>query len=100
DAKQDIETAAIEANAQNVEPLEGTEVPEGQIGARFLCERTDLDVVSKYLAGAKWKVQASEMRYIAKNFLELSPDQRKEVSDFLTSLDDHDDVHHIFAAIR
>src|SRR3954471_7983246 len=43
----DIEGAAIEAGAQNVEPLEAEEISAGQTGARFFCDATDLDVVSK-----------------------------------------------------
>src|SRR5207302_7819919 len=45
DANADIEAAAIEANAQNVEPLtpaENNDIPEGTAGARFITERGDL----------------------------------------------------------
>ena len=42
----DIEGAAIEAGAQNVEPLEAEEVPAGHTGARFFCDTKDLDAVS------------------------------------------------------
>jgi YebC/PmpR family DNA-binding regulatory protein len=92
DTKQDIEAAAIEAGADNVEPLEPGEVPEGRLGA--------LDTVAKYLKSAGWTVTASELRFLAKNFVEVSDAQRKEVMDFLTALDDHDDVHRVYAAIR
>jgi transcriptional/translational regulatory protein YebC/TACO1 len=40
------------------------------------------------------------MRYLAKNFPELSEAARKDVVDFLNALDDHDDVHHVYAAMR
>ncbi len=100
DKTRDIEGDAIEAGAQNVEPLEAEEVPEGSIGARFLCEIKDLDTVSKYVAKAGWKVSASELRYLAKNLTELSEAHKKEVVDFLQSLDDHDDVHRVYAAIK
>src|SRR6266699_6173668 len=97
---RDAETDAIEAGAQNVEPLETEEIPAGQVGARFLCEMKDLDAVSKFVARAGWKVSASEMRYLAKNFAQLPEAQKKEVVDFLNALDDHDDVHRVYAAIR
>jgi transcriptional/translational regulatory protein YebC/TACO1 len=100
DKTTDIEGAAIEAGAQNVEPIEGSEVPENHIGARFLCDRTALDAVSKWLKAAKWNVQASEMRFVAKNYADLSESARKEVADFLNELDEHDDVHRVFAALR
>lgn len=100
DASRDAEGDAIEAGAQEIETLEADETPEGQKGARFLTELKDLDAVSKALKAAGWKVTASEMRYVAKNFTELSDAQRKEVAEFLTALDDHDDVHHVFAAMK
>jgi YebC/PmpR family DNA-binding regulatory protein len=96
----DIEGVAIEAGAQNVEPLEAFEVATGQTGARFFCETTDLDMVSKFLSNAGWSVTLSEMSYKAKNLLELSDEQRKEVSDFLNAIDEHDDVHRVYAALK
>jgi len=100
DRTRDGETDAIEAGAQNVEPLEPEEIPEGQVGARFIAEIRDLDAVSKFLAKVGWKVSASEMRYLAKNFVDLSDPQKKEVADFLNALDDHDDVHRVYAAMK
>src|SRR5438876_5664829 len=97
---RDVEADAIEAGAQNVEPLEPEEIPEGHIGARFITEIKDLDAVSKFLAKARWKVVAAELRYLAKNCVELSEPQRKEVANFLNALDDHDDVHRVYAAIQ
>ena len=38
DKTRDAETDAIEAGAQNVEPLEAEEIPEGHIGARYITE--------------------------------------------------------------
>src|SRR5437773_1514801 len=56
----DIETVAIEAGAQNVERLETDDLPAGHLGARFYCDRADLDAVSKFLKHAGWTVTASE----------------------------------------
>ena len=100
DKSQDIEAAAIEAGAQEVQPLTGEDVPEGHIGARFLCSPSDLDAVAKFLASAKWAVTTSEISYLAKNYVELAESQRKEVADFLTALDEHDDVHRVYAALK
>jgi YebC/PmpR family DNA-binding regulatory protein len=94
---QDIEAAAIEAGAQNVEPME--QVPEGHTGARFLTELGDLDAVTKALRQAGWSVTTSEMGYIAKEQVALSPEQRADVEDFLAAIDDHDDVHRIYTAL-
>src|SRR3954467_4825286 len=100
DLKRDAEGDAIEAGAQEVEALEAEDTPEGTKGARFLTEIKDLDSVSKALKAAGWNVVASEMRYVAKNFTEVSPAARKEVEDFLNALDDHDDVHRVYAALK
>jgi YebC/PmpR family DNA-binding regulatory protein len=99
DRARDPEADAIEAGAQNIEALEADETPEGQLGARFLTDPRDLAAVSKWLAQAGWKILASELRYVAKNTTPLSDAQRREVADFLNALDDHDDVHRVYAAL-
>jgi len=96
----DAEGVAIEAGAQNVELLESTEVPEGSKGARFFTETTDLDAVSKFLVKNGWTITLSEMSWIAKSGTELGEAERKEVSEFLSAIDDHDDVHRIYAALK
>lgn len=98
DTTLDIEGVAIEAGAQSFEPLE--EVAVGQIGARFFSDTADLDAVSKFVTAAGWVVTLSEMNYIAKNPVELSDEQKKEVSDFLNAIDEHDDVHRVYAAVK
>ena len=103
DAAADIEGAAIEAGAQNVEPLahaENDDIPEGVTGARFIAERADLHTVSQWLAKNGWTVVTSELGYVAKNFPDLTEQQRAEVGEFLTALDDNDDVHRVWAALR
>lgn len=96
----DIEEAAIEADAQNVEPLEASEVSEEQQGARFFTIPTDLDSVNKKLNEAGWVVSKCELTYVPKNYVELPPDQRKEVEEFLNNIHDNDDVHRIYPAIK
>ena len=103
DAAADIEAAAIEAGAQNVEPLthaENDDIPEGVTGARFIAERTDLHTVSQWLAKNGWTVVTSELGYVAKNFPDLTEPQRAEVGEFLTALDDNDDGHRVWAALK
>lgn len=99
DKARDPESDAIEAGAQEVEALEADEVPEGSVGARFLTGPKDLAAVSKWLTQAGWKPTASEMRYVAKNKPELSEAHRADVVRFLTEIDDHDDVHRVYAAL-
>jgi YebC/PmpR family DNA-binding regulatory protein len=100
DAKRDAEGDAIEAGAQEIEPLEPEEVPAGRTGARFVTDIKDLDAVSKALKAAGWNVIAAEIRFLAKNFPQITEAARKEVVDFLNTLDDHDDVHRVYAAMR
>src|SRR3954449_10769177 len=79
DAAADIEAAAIEAGAQNVEPLshaENDDIPEGSTGARFITERSDLHAVSQWLAANGWTIVTSELGYLAKSFPELSDEER------------------------
>src|SRR3974390_208468 len=78
DANRDAEGDAIEAGAQEIEALEAEEIPAGQKGARFLTEIKDLDHVSKALKAAGWTISSAEIRYLAKNFTELSDAARKE----------------------
>jgi len=102
-ADEDIEAAAIEAGAQNVEPLahaENDDIPEGVTGARFITERPDLHAVSQWLAGNGWTVVTSELGYVAKSFPALDEAQRTEVGEFLQSVEDHDDVHRVWAALK
>jgi YebC/PmpR family DNA-binding regulatory protein len=99
DKSRDAEGDAIEAGAQNVVPLEAGETEDGHIGFRFITEIKDLASVSKWLSKAGWKITKSELSYEAKNHTELSEAHRKEVIDFLNTLDDHDDVHHVYAAL-
>jgi len=103
DLQTDSEGAAIEAGAQNVEPLtsnDSEDIPEGVLGARFITERADLHAVSKWLSQNGWTVVTSEMGYVPKNFPTLTDDQKAEAAEFLEKLDDHDDVHRVWAALK
>ena len=96
----DVEAAAIEAGAQDVEGLDAEEVEEGQTGARFYTEPTDLDAVSKQLHESGWAVSKFELSYRPKNLVEVAGDARKEVEQFLGDLEDNDDVHRVYASLK
>jgi YebC/PmpR family DNA-binding regulatory protein len=103
DAAADLEAAGIEAGANEVEPLsrqQNDDIPEGAAGARFLTDRAAVHGVSKWLGEHGWTVITSELGYVPKNYPELSEAQRAEVGEFLQSLDDHDDVHRVWAALK
>jgi len=103
DTKTDLEGAAIEAGANEFEPLthaQNDDVPEGSLGARFITERSAVHAVSKWLTANGWSVITSEQGYVPKNVPVLSEQQLAEVGEFLQSLDDHDDTHRVWAAIK
>ncbi len=89
----DAETAAIEAGAQELEPAE-----EG--ATRFLTAIGDFDAVGKALGAAGWIVKSAELGWVAKNPMTITPEQRVEVEAFLSDVDDDDDVHRIWVALK
>lgn len=99
-AQKDLEEAAIEAGADEVQPLKPTDdqPTDGSLG-RFITAPTDLDSASKALTKLGWNVLSSELSYIAKNTVDLSPDQLKEVTEFLGEIDDNDDVHRLYVGL-
>lgn len=96
---KDIEEAAIEAGAQNVEPMDKDDLAGAKVGATFYTEITDLNAVANALTNSGWKVTTSELGFKPKNLVELSPEQAKEVGEFLQAIDDNDDVHRVYAAL-
>ena len=102
-AGQDIEAAAIEAGANEVEPLtsaQNDDIPEDATGARFITDRTAIHAASQWLSKNGWTVVTSEMGYVPKSFPELNETQRNEVGEFLHDLDEHDDVSRVWAALK
>src|SRR4029079_9780121 len=68
DSTVDIEAAAIEAGANEVESLsrqQNDDIPENAVGARFLTDRTVVHAVSKWLSQNGWKIITSEPGYVA-----------------------------------
>src|SRR5208282_4446343 len=103
DTTIDREGAAIEAGANEVElllPEQNDDIPEGKAGTRFICDRAAVHAVSRWLSQNGWTVVTSEPGYLPKSHPPLSEEQRAEVGEFLQSLDDHDDVHRVWAAVK
>lgn len=97
---QDYEVAALEAEADDAELMESDGDESTGTSARFYCQPSSLDSVTKALKAAGWTVTTSELSYRAKSFPELSDAQREEVTNFLQDLDAHDDVHRVHAALK
>jgi len=99
----DLEEAAIEAGANEVEPLthdQNDDIPADATGARFITDRAATAAVSTWLKQNGWTVITSELGHIAKQFPALDDDSATEVTEFLSALDDHDDVHRVWAAMK
>lgn len=92
DSSQDAEEAAIEAGAQDVRKSENE--------YEFICSKPDLIAVTKSLQERGWQVSSSEFVYLVKDPMELSGEAKPEVESFLNELDDNDDVHRIFTALK
>jgi YebC/PmpR family DNA-binding regulatory protein len=94
DGAPDVETAAIEAGAQDFEPA-------GDGATRFYTEATDLDAVTRGLTAQKWSVTGATLGWRAKNPVKLDDEAaRAEVVAFLEALDEDDDVQHVYAGLE
>lgn len=103
DAGIDREAAAIESGANDFETLtteQNDDIPEGRAAARFITDRTAVHAVSTWLTKNGWSVITSEIGYLAKSFPELDEAARTEVGEFLQTLEDHDDVQRVWAAVK
>jgi transcriptional/translational regulatory protein YebC/TACO1 len=97
-AGQDLESAAIEAGAQDVEKLESAK--EEESGGRFFTERTDMYPVAEGLKKLGWTVTTAELGYRGKDPVDLPADDRARVAAFLERIDENDDVHRVYAALK
>lgn len=103
DMNADLEEAAIEAGANEVEPQtadRNDDIPEGANGARFITGATETHAVSQWLSANGWTVVTCELGYIPKQIPELDDRQAEEVGEFLQALEDHEDVHRVWAAVK
>jgi len=103
DMNVDSEAAAIEAGANEVRPLtreQNDDVPKDATGAKFICERADVGAVSKWLSANGWTLITSEIGYVPKALSDLTEAQQEEVGEFLHALDEHDDVHRVWAGVK
>lgn len=88
----DPEEAGIEAGANEAQKTED--------GVQFTCAKPDLIAMTKRLQELGWEVASSEFAYIAKDPKEVTGEPLKEVEAFLNELDDNDDVHRLYTALK
>ena len=92
----DAEVAAIEAGAQDFEA--GDE--EGH--TLFLTDAADLDLVSRALPAHGFNVLSAKLGYKSKNPVNpanLSAEQMAEVEEFLSAIDENDDVQNVYVGL-
>ena len=90
----DPEEAAIEAGAQDFES-------DGEGGIRFFTEPSDLDAVTKALGSRNWAVSSMRIGWRPKNPVKLADEgARTEVEQFLATIDEDDDVQHIYVGLE
>ena len=92
-ANADVELAAIEAGAEDFDPLDEEGV------ALFYTAMTDVDIVSHALPEHGFAVQSVKLGYRAKNPVSLSDTERDEVEAFLDEMDADDDVEHVYVGL-
>jgi transcriptional/translational regulatory protein YebC/TACO1 len=56
--------------------------------------------VAAALKQAGWTVATAELGYRAKDPVALSADDRSKVGAFLERLEEHDDVHRVYAGLK
>ncbi len=103
DANADLEAAAIEAGANEFEPLtseQNDDVPAGHAAARFLTDRTGVHAAATWLKANGWSVITAELGYVAKMYPPLDDTQRAEVGEFLQAIEEHEDVQRVWAAVK
>jgi YebC/PmpR family DNA-binding regulatory protein len=96
-ANADLDMAAIEAGAQDVEA-------GGEDGVcLFVTAPTDVDLVSRALPAQGYTVLSARLGYRPKNPVaadSLTAEQLEEVEAFLAALDASEDVQHVYAALH
>lgn len=88
----DPEEEAIEAGADEV-------FKHDDGSYEFIGAIESLNGIQEALTGRGWKVTKSELSYKPTNPTEISDEQRKEVEEFLSDLDDNDDTHRVHATL-
>lgn len=88
----DPEEDAIEVGANEVEKNQDSSFS-------FFGATTDLDSIRTQLQSRKWEIKGAELGYKPKNKPEVSEEQKKEVIELLTALDDCDDSSKIFSTL-
>ena len=61
------------------------------------CDLKDLESVKTKIATLSMKIETAEIEWVAKNKLEISPEDEEKVMDFLSAIDELDDVQNVYS---
>ncbi len=89
----DPEEEAIEVGANEV-------IAGDDANFSFYGNPEDLSQITKALTERGWQIETSELSYKATNITEVNEEQKKDVFEFLSELEDHDDVHRVYATLE
>ncbi|HEV2600789.1 MAG TPA: YebC/PmpR family DNA-binding transcriptional regulator [Candidatus Babeliales bacterium] len=64
------------------------------------CDSKSVDKVRQAVISAGLKVEEAELEWIAKSTISLPEEQAQKVYDFLTELDDHEDVQNVYTNLE
>jgi len=91
-SKEDVELAAIDAGAENVE--------ESPAGIEVHTKPNEFDVVRKKLEASGLKVSSSELSMIAKNPVTLSDDEVTQLATLVDAIDEQEDVVTVYTNVQ
>lgn len=61
------------------------------------CDTKSLEPVKEKMMELSFKIESSEPEWVAKNTMKLSEQDSEKVYDFLSELEDHDDIQHVYS---
>lgn len=61
------------------------------------CDLKDLEAVKTKTSESGMKIEAAEIEWVAKNKMEIAPDDEEKVMDFLSAIDELDDVQNVYS---
>ena len=64
--------------------------------ATITCDPKSLEKVKQIIADSGLKVETAELEWVAQNNADLPEDQAQKALDFLSNLEDHDDVQNVY----
>lgn len=99
DQKGVIEIPSPKSEIPNYEELEleiiengGTDIMENEDSITIYCNISDLQNLSKFLEGKNIKIDSAEIRYVAKDIVELDEGQTSSMERLIEIIEDNEDV--------